>query len=97
MLKEKALKYIEDNSDKIIDLLTQITEIPAPTGHEGARSEFIEKYLDDSGAVGVYRDKAGNVVYPYGIRPGKHNAVMIAHLDTVFSKDTPLEVTEKDG
>ena len=97
MLKEKALKYIEDNSDKIIDLLTQITEIPAPTGHEGARSEFIEKYLDDSGAVGVYRDKAGNVVYPYGIRPGKHNAVMIAHLDTVFSKDTPLEVTEMDG
>lgn len=97
MLRDKALKYIDDNSEKIVDLLKQITEIPAPTGDEGRRSEFIEQYLENAGAVGVYRDKAGNVVYPYGIRHGRSNAVMIAHMDTVFPKDTELEVTEKDG
>lgn len=97
MLREKALKYIDDNKDHIIELLKQITETPAPTGDEGRRSEFIENYLENAGAVGVYRDKAGNVVYPYGIRAGKHNAVMIAHMDTVFKIDTPLSVTEADG
>lgn len=97
MLRDTALKYIEDNKNNVIDLLKTITEIPAPTGDEVKRSEFIENYLENAGAVGVYRDNAGNVVYPYDIRPGRHNAVMIAHMDTVFKKDTHLEVTERDG
>lgn len=97
MLRDKALKYLEDQKDTVIELLRTITEIPAPTGDESRRSDFIENYLENSGAVGVYRDKAGNVIYPYGIRPGKHNAVMIAHLDTVFSLGTKLEVTEDNG
>ena len=97
MLRDVALRYIDDNKDKCLELLKTITEIPAPTGDEGRRSEFIENYLENAGAVGVYRDKAGNVVYPYDIRPGRHNAVMIAHMDTVFRLETPLEVTENSG
>lgn len=97
MLRDLALRYIDDNKDKCLELLKTITEIPAPTGDEGRRSEFIENYLENAGAVGVYRDKAGNVVYPYDIRPGRHNAVMIAHMDTVFRLETPLEVTENSG
>ena len=97
MLRDLALRYIDDNKDKCLKLLKTITEIPAPTGDEGRRSEFIENYLENAGAVGVYRDKAGNVVYPYDIRPGRHNAVMIAHMDTVFRLETPLEVTENSG
>lgn len=97
MLRDMALRYIDDNKDKCLKLLKTITEIPAPTGDERRRSEFIENYLENAGAVGVYRDKAGNVVYPYDIRPGRHNAVMIAHMDTVFRLETPLEVTENSG
>lgn len=97
MLRDVALRYIDDNKDKCLKLLKTITEIPAPTGDERRRSEFIENYLENAGAVGVYRDKAGNVVYPYDIRPGRHNAVMIAHMDTVFRLETPLEVTENSG
>lgn len=97
MLRDVALRYIDDNKDKCLKLLKTITEIPAPTGDERRRSEFIENYLENAGAVGVYRDKAGNVVYPYDIRPGRHNAVMIAHMDTVFKLETPLEVTENSG
>lgn len=97
MLRDLALRYIDDNKDKCLKLLKTITEIPAPTGDERRRSEFIENYLENAGAVGVYRDKAGNVVYPYDIRPGRHNAVMIAHMDTVFRLETPLEVTENSG
>lgn len=97
MLRDLALRYIDDNKDKCLKLLKTITEIPAPTGDERRRSEFIENYLENAGAVGVYRDKAGNVVYPYDIRPGRHNAVMIAHMDTVFKLETPLEVTENSG
>ena len=97
MLRDVALRYIDDNKDKCLKLLKTITEIPAPTGDECRRSEFIENYLENAGAVGVYRDKAGNVVYPYDIRPGRHNAVMIAHMDTVFKLETPLEVTENSG
>lgn len=97
MLRDKALKYIEDHKDSCVELLKQITGIAAPTGDEGRRSEFIEQYLENAGAVGVYRDNAGNVVYPYSIRAGRSNAVMIAHMDTVFPIDTQIEVTEKDG
>jgi acetylornithine deacetylase/succinyl-diaminopimelate desuccinylase-like protein len=97
MLRDLALRYIDDNKDKCLKLLKTITEIPAPTGDERRRSEFIENYLENAGAVGVYRDKAGNVVYPYDIRPGRHNAVMIAHMDTVFKLETLLEVTENSG
>ena len=97
MLREKALLYIEKNRESVIDLLTAVTEIPAPTGDEGERSEFILNYLENNGAIGVYKDAAGNVIYPYGIRAGKHNAVMIAHMDTVFKRDVSLSVKEHDS
>ena len=84
---------------------TQVTlaEIPAPTGEEGERAEWVARRLRALGLEGVRIDGAGNVV---ARRRGRDDAaaptteddgelapvVVCAHLDTVFPRETPLRV-----
>ena len=73
---------------------TQVTlsEIAAPTGHEGARARWVARRFAELGLAAVRTDDVGNVV---GRRPGTHGGapvVICAHLDTVFPAETALRV-----
>lgn len=71
-----------------------VTEIPAPTGDEGARARWVADRLRTAGLLGVRVDAAGNVV---ARRPGTSGngaapVAVCAHLDTVFPRETATGV-----
>jgi tripeptide aminopeptidase len=73
----------------------QITEVPAPPFHEGARAAHMRKLLTAAG-LRAELDPAGNVVAEY---PGSSMDVvmLVAHLDTVFPAGTNLSVKREGG
>ena len=93
---EKALAEIGKCQEEYVALITEVTEIPAPSHQEGERGEFIAKKMKEFGFPVVQIDPAGSVVgFLLGKDPSKV-IVSMAHIDTVFPMDTPLEVI-RDG
>lgn len=82
--------------DKLLDFLCELSVIPAPSGDEGLRAEYVKNWLENEGAEGVYTDDALNVVYPVGDMSGDI-CVFAAHSDVVFPDKTPLPLEIKDG
>ena len=82
------------SSNRLLELLTLITETPAPTFAEEARGELLARLLAGAG-VDVVRDEVGNVV---GRVVGAGPTVAIAaHLDTVFPQGTDVRVRSDSG
>ena len=73
-----------------------VAQIPAPSGDEADRAAWVRDRFAALGLADIRIDEAGNVI---GRRPGRRAdepVVVCAHLDTVFSRDTPHAVT-RDG
>ena len=82
--------------DAIVRTQVELAEIPAPTGDEGERGDRVRRRLAAAGLRDVRVDDAGNVL---GVRDGAADlepVVVLAHLDTVFPRETPLQV-RRDG
>lgn len=82
--------------DALMQTQVAIAELPAPSGDEGDRAAWMRDRFHALGLTGVRIDEAGNVI---GRRDGQRAAtpvVICAHLDTVFSRETPHVVT-RDG
>lgn len=79
------------------ELLKKITEIPAPSGEEQKRAEFIRDYLKQYGYKPEI-DEAGNVLIQCRIDSGDSDesySLMMAHMDTVFA-DQKIHVIRND-
>lgn len=87
-------------TDRMIELAIQIQQIPAPTFDETKRAEFVRGLFSDEGLQDVSMDEWGNVYGRWTIDDGRSNKakplIVSAHLDTVFPKETNLEV-KRDG
>lgn len=95
-LNQDILKYINDAEQETIDLLEQLAKIPAPSGQEDLRAEFVKNWLIDAGAKNVYIDSVKNVICPIGC-DGKDDIVtFVAHTDVVFPDTTPLPFKKDD-
>ena len=73
-----------------------VSQIPAPTGDERERAEWVVGRLTALGLDRAHIDRAGNVI---ATRPGRDNArpvLVCAHLDTVFGRDVTLTF-RRDG
>ena len=79
--------------ERVLDLATQIQQIPAPTFGEGKRAEFVKKYFFDLGAKDVSVDDTGNVYTHISGEGNKPPLIVSAHLDTVFPQSTDLTST----
>lgn len=84
VLDEKVISYLQDKKEETLKLIEDLCKIPAPSGKEERRAEFVKNYLENFGAEGVYIDQALNVLYPVGCDEGKDIVVFMAHTDTVF-------------
>jgi tripeptide aminopeptidase len=83
-LIQKMFSFIEKNREEIIEEWIYLTEIPAPSGHEEKRAEYLKKQFEASGLDEVFIDPSGNVIGIWkGTGPGK-KIIMSAHMDTVF-------------
>ena len=78
---------------EIVRTQVAVSEIPAPTGEEEERADWVARRFRALGLAGVHMDGAGNVV---GRRPGvsarEAPVVVLAHLDTVFPREVALRV-----
>lgn len=78
----------------LVDDVVALTAIPAPTGEEQGRVEWLQEKLRDLPGD-CRRDPAGNLIWTFG--GGAPDLLVLAHLDSVFSKDTDLRVRRSDG
>ena len=87
-------------SPDVLVLTREIAEIPAPTGDETQRSHYFLKRAEEIG-LPAERDDLGDVVATIqGRLPrGKDTRCLLiaAHMDTVFGRDVPLQVTRTEG
>ena len=95
-LPKKVLDYLENSHQEMLDLLEELCQIPAPSGHEELRAEFCKNWFIKNGAPNVYVDDALNVVVPYDCDGKDDIVVFMAHTDVVFPDTTPLPLV-KDG
>jgi tripeptide aminopeptidase len=82
--------------ERVIDLAIQIQQIPAPTFEEGSRAEFVRGLFEREGLQDVTIDEVGNVYGRWTVDNGRWTdakpLVVSAHLDTVFPRETNLDV-----
>lgn len=96
-----ATTYADECYEEELELLRTLAQIPAPSGHEERRAEFIRDWLLAQGPpVGAVRiDEAKNVILslPAGAGSGGGDdglAVFAAHTDVVFPDTDPLPLAE---
>ena len=88
----KALQSIDDRASGIVDEWIKLVEIPAPSGKEQARAQYMKAELEKLGLNDVRTDDISNVS---GVRKGTGGGptvVFAAHMDTVFPEGTDLKV-----
>jgi len=91
---QKAFASLDEAA--IVDEWIRLTEIPAPSGMEQARAEYVRAELQELGLADIRVDEMLNVS---GVRKGTGggpSVVFAAHLDTVFPAGTDLTV-RRDG
>jgi tripeptide aminopeptidase len=77
---------------RLLDLVIQIQQIPAPTFSEARRAQFVKGLFETEGLQDISIDELHNV---YARLPGDGNAkplIASAHMDTVFPLETDLAV-----
>ena len=96
-LVQAVNEYIDKNHESILHEWIAITEINAPSGHEGVRAKFIERLLRKYNLQNIRYDSAGNLI---AVRKGAGDGPVIvfdAHMDTVFQPGLKIKATVKDG
>jgi tripeptide aminopeptidase len=80
----------------VVERTTALAAIPGPTGEEAARAELVASWWRTDGFDDVHTDATGNVWARArgGLGPA---AILAAHLDTVFSREVPLEIVQDAG
>ncbi|MBM7632287.1 M20/M25/M40 family metallo-hydrolase [Geomicrobium sediminis] len=93
----EALEFLERDDATTLQEQITITEIAAPPFQEENRAHYMLERLKELGLSNVTEDSEGNV---YGTRKGigKGPALFVcAHIDSVFSIETDVSVSEKNG
>jgi len=94
---QKALAFMEEDQENIIEKQIELTLIPAPTYHEEKKAARFLEMFQEEGLSDCHIDEYGNCV---GIRKGTGGGKMVlveGHMDTVFGLDTKLEIVREDG
>jgi len=87
-----AAEKIAGEGDRLAALCVEIQQIPAPTGAEEKRADWVEARFRRLGLADIDRDDALNV---YARVPGRQSTpalLVSAHTDTVFPAATDLTV-----
>jgi tripeptide aminopeptidase len=86
------LRSVASNSvEAVATLAARICAVPAPTGSEQRRAEFVASLLRERGYMPEI-DAVGNVYVRRGKRGIGPVLLLLAHMDTVFPIDTPLDI-----
>jgi tripeptide aminopeptidase len=89
---QELFAFIDQNEDAIVQEWIRLTEIPAPSGHEEKRSQYLKARFESLNLDKTYIDEAGNVIAIWNGLEGEKNIVISAHMDTVFQDVWDIEV-----
>lgn len=81
-------------TEAVADLAQRICEVPAPTGQEQERAQFVASLWRERGYLPEI-DGVGNVYVRRGNHPKKPVVMLLAHTDTVFPATTPIRVVRQ--
>jgi acetylornithine deacetylase/succinyl-diaminopimelate desuccinylase-like protein len=84
--------YVEQNEEAIIAEWRRLTEIPAPSGYEEKRAQYMKTRFESVGLDRTYIDEAGNVIGIWDGTDGAKKIVLSAHMDTVFQGVWDIQV-----
>jgi acetylornithine deacetylase/succinyl-diaminopimelate desuccinylase-like protein len=90
-----ARKRVRQIDAETIADMVELVQIPAPPFGEAERGQWIEERFRQIGLADICVDEVGNVLarLPHESPPiGAPPVLLAAHLDTVFSGDTPLHL-----
>ncbi len=87
----EALAFVDQNFDRQVAEWIRLTEVPAPSGHEGARAALVKAEFEKLGFA-ASTDGIGNVTMRRRGAGGGPTLVFAAHLDTVFPVGTDITV-----
>jgi tripeptide aminopeptidase len=87
----QAAEILERDFDRQVQEWIQLTEIPAPSGHEAERAAFLQREFEALG-LEVTIDSIGNVTARRPGVGGGPTLVYAAHMDTVFPLGTDITV-----
>jgi tripeptide aminopeptidase len=91
-------KRLPELAQWVIQQALSIQNIPAPTFEEDQRARFIAAQFETLGLTDIDVDEMHNV---YGRFPGLHKGLpgvmVVAHTDTVFSKETDLKTRAENN
>lgn len=93
---DSLFRRIHDADSGIVEDQISIARVPAPTGSESVRAEWMVRRLRAAGLRNVEIDAAGNVIASSHTLKGVAPVVLCAHLDTVFDSREPVQV-RRDG
>jgi len=89
----KQLRTVARNQTEAVATLAQrICEVPAPTGDERQRAEFVASLWRERGYTPEI-DAISNVYVRRGSQNSGPLLMLLAHIDTVFPATTPITVT----
>ena len=94
-IKPEFETFAKEIQAELKKLVCDLTVIPAPSGHEERRAEFIKNWMEQKGAKGVFIDDALNVIWPYNDDGKSDLVVFMGHTDTVFPAETELKIREE--
>jgi tripeptide aminopeptidase len=89
---KKAIQSVDDRSTGIVDEWIRLVEIPAPSGKEQQRAQYVRAEMQKLGLTDIKTDDISNVS---GVRKGSGGGPTVvfgAHMDTVFPEGTDLKV-----
>lgn len=89
---ERAREQLRATDEETLQDMLHVAGIAAPGGGEAARAAWLSRRLGEHG-LEPQLDDVGNVIATARSADGAtREIVLMAHLDTVFPADTPLEV-----
>jgi acetylornithine deacetylase/succinyl-diaminopimelate desuccinylase-like protein len=91
---QRAFRFVSEHEPEIESGQIRLTSIPAPPFGEGPRAEAFAEELRKAG-FHPSTDEIGNVIAAYD-QSGRNPVVVAAHLDTVFPRETALQLRRKD-
>lgn len=93
---QKTLDELDGCREELVALISRVTEVPAPSHDEALRGKVIAAIMEEYGFPLVQTDPAGNVIGFFSGMDSSRIIVSMAHMDTVFPKDTDFTV-KRDG
>lgn len=89
---QSAFAHIDENHERGVAEVIELTEIPAPPFGEEVRGARFAEMLEETGFGTVTTDEVGNIIARRSGRKGDRVIAVAAHIDTVFPIETDVTV-----